>query len=120
MDMKLLLSENVFDNSSEMFPSGNFTDLLTDPLNVTDSAQTPHDMTKTQFMRYQRLLWNAQLYLTPVIIIVGLFGNIMSFLVFVMTSLLHLSSSVYLAALALADSGFLFQVFLNNKTSIFL
>ncbi len=67
-------------------------------------------MSDEQYMRYQRLLWDAHLYLTPVIIVVGLLGNVTSFLVFVTTTLRHLSSSVYLAALALADTAFLFQV----------
>ena len=67
-------------------------------------------MSQEDFYRYQRHLWNVQLYLTPIIIFVGLIGNITSFFVFVTTSLRHLSSSVYLAALALTDSGFLFQV----------
>ena len=78
--------------------------------NDTGVTVNSDGMSRGEFMRYQRHLWNAQLYFTPIIIFVGLIGNITSFFVFVTTSLRHLSSSVYLAALALADSGFLFQV----------
>ena len=112
MNVTLSLTENgdLDNNSLEMLQTGNITDLLTEPINGTNSAQMSDGMTEAHFLRNRRLLWNAQLYLTPIIIIIGLLGNIMSFLVFVSTSLRHLSSSIYLAALALVDSGFLFQV----------
>ena len=56
-------------------------------------------------------LWYAHMYVTPILIVIGLIGNIISFLVFVGTHLRQLSSTMYLAALALADSGFLVQLF---------
>ena len=52
-------------------------------------------------------------YVTPLIILVGVFGNVMSFLVFTLTHLRHQSSSVYLACLALVDIGFLLALFIS-------
>ena len=57
------------------------------------------------------IFWSMNLYLTPVIIVVGLSGNLLSLIVFIRTPLRHLSSSVYLAALCIADSAFLVQLF---------
>ena len=100
---------NLSSNSLEVLMVENVSGLI---LATNDTGVTVNSdgMSRGEFMRYQRHLWNAQLYFTPIIIFVGLIGNITSFFVFVTTSLRHLSSSVYLAALALADSGFLFQV----------
>ncbi len=61
------------------------------------------------------LIWkiaNAlDIYGVPVIIVLGILGNTASFLVFVLSHLKTLSSSVYLAALAVSDAGFLICVF---------
>ncbi|ELU17094.1 hypothetical protein CAPTEDRAFT_26883, partial [Capitella teleta] len=51
-------------------------------------------------------------YFVPVIIFIGFIGNTTSFVVFTSTHLRKLSSSVYLAALAVADNGFLLSVFI--------
>ena len=56
---------------------------------------------------FKQVLDFLNLYLTPVIILVGVVGNVMSFLVFTRTHLARLSSSVYLASLSIADTGFL-------------
>ena len=53
----------------------------------------------------------ANIYLTPVIIIVGVCGNILSFAVFTSTYVRLKSSSAYLALLATADAGFLICLF---------
>ena len=95
-------------NVTNGFLTGLFNNETMDNQTVSSTAQT--EMTLHEFQKYSRFLFHVNLYFTPVIIIVGLLGNITSFFVFVTTSLRHLSSSVYLAALALADSGFLFQV----------
>lgn len=47
------------------------------------------------------------IFVMPTIIFVGLIGNSLSFIVFTRTPLKAHSSSVYLAALAISDSGFL-------------
>ena len=68
------------------------------------------------------VLWFIQKYTIPVIIFVGSVGNIASFLVFVFTHLSRLSSSVYLAALAVADTGFLISLFITwlGYTKVFV
>lgn len=72
--------------------------------------------------RFAMFCWGLHKFLTPVIIVVGLVGNVTSFLVFVRTHVRRLSSSVYLAALAIADTGFLVQLFITwlNYIRIFL
>ena len=59
---------------------------------------------------FKLILNFLNLYVTPFIIAIGLTGNIISFLVFSMTHLKRLSSSIYLAALSVADSGFLLSL----------
>ena len=89
---------------------------LPPPFYVTDNvtsgpvAANLSDATVTTAL-FGRLLWNLHLYVTPVIIFVGLVGNVCSFVVFVFTHLRELSASVYLASLAVADTGFLLQLF---------
>ena len=53
---------------------------------------------------FKLILNFLNLYVTPFIIAIGLTGNIISFLVFSLTHLKRLSSSIYLAALSVADS----------------
>ena len=48
-----------------------------------------------------------QRYVVPIIIVTGLFGNTISFVVFMASPLKRISTSVYLAALAFSDTGFL-------------
>ena len=57
-------------------------------------------------------------YFVPCVIALGLIGNTLSFLVFVLTNLKRLSSSVYLAALSISDSGFLICVFFSWSNNI--
>ena len=56
------------------------------------------------------------LYLVPIISMVGLTGNLLSLIVFVCTYMRRLSSSIYLAALAVADTFFLLCLFLSWAT----
>ncbi|KAK2162568.1 hypothetical protein LSH36_96g04019 [Paralvinella palmiformis] len=60
--------------------------------------------------QFRKLMDTFNLYLTPVIIILGVVGNFLSFLVFSVSHLRRNSSSVYLAALALVDTGFLLSL----------
>ena len=57
------------------------------------------------------IVYNMDIYLIPIIITVGIVGNTISFLVFLLTPISALSSSVYLAALSVSDNGFLLCVF---------
>lgn len=58
-------------------------------------------------LRLRRIVDKLDLYLVPVIVAIGLLGNFLSFLVFAGTYLRRMSSSVYLAALAITDIVFL-------------
>ncbi len=66
----------------------------------------------------RRIAHNVDFYVVPCIIAAGLIGNSLSFLVFVFTKLRNLSSSVYLAALSISDSGFLLCVFFSWSNNV--
>lgn len=55
---------------------------------------------------------NAYLYYTPLLTVTGTIGNIVSVMVFFRTRLRKLSSSYYLSALCISDTGFLIVNFL--------
>lgn len=59
------------------------------------------------FADIRRIVEVLDFYLLPVIASVGSVGNLLSFLVFTATYLHRLSSSIYLAALAIVDTVFL-------------
>ena len=80
-----------------------------DVKDFTGNATTPKP--EMDYMTF--IVTNLDYYLVPVIISVGLLGNTLSFMVFVFTNLKTLSSSVYLAALSISDSGFLICVFFS-------
>ncbi|XP_018057811.1 PREDICTED: thyrotropin-releasing hormone receptor-like isoform X2 [Atta colombica] len=56
---------------------------------------------------------NIQYYYVPILVFLGLLGNCMSVFVFFGTKLRYSSSSIYLGALAISDSGFLMIVFMT-------
>ena len=68
--------------------------------------------------RFRHAIRMMDYYIVPLVVIVGLAGNSLSCVAFLMTSLKTLSSSVYLASLAVADSGFLLCVFFSWSTNI--
>ncbi|KAK3101385.1 hypothetical protein FSP39_003150 [Pinctada imbricata] len=92
-------------------------------LNVSDNMSYTLDLETTSAMmpRYiaqqstplQTFVMNANRYMLPVIIVTGFLGNTMSFMVFIFTSLKRISTSVYLAALAVSDTGFLLCVWVG-------
>ena len=59
---------------------------------------------------FVRIMDYLNIYVIPVIIIIGVLGNTLSFFVFVFTHLNRQSSSVYLAFLAAADNLFLISL----------
>lgn len=69
-------------------------------------------------LRLRRAVYLLDLYLLPVIIFLGMIGNILSFLVFCCTYLRRMSSSVYLAALSVSDFVFLFALFFTWITTL--
>lgn len=58
------------------------------------------------------------MYLIPVVVVVGVTGNIVSLCVFLTTYLRKRSWSIYLAALAISDTGFLCCVFVSWSNNI--
>ncbi|KAL1131072.1 hypothetical protein AAG570_012309 [Ranatra chinensis] len=60
-----------------------------------------------------QVLNGFQLYYVPVLVVLGTLGNCLSVLVFFATKLRKLSSSYYLSALAVSDTGFLLGLFLS-------
>lgn len=83
-----------------------------DVINCSSSGSYNH-LCDQNVIRFQRTIMILDQYLLPVIIITGLVGNLVSFLVFCCTYLRRLSSSVYLSALAVADFVFLVALFFN-------
>ena len=78
--------------------------------NVTSGEEEEEEDT---LYRIRYAIRNFEVYFVPVIIAVGLVGNVLSFLVFTYTYLRRLPSSIYMAALAIADTVFLFILFLS-------
>ena len=75
----------------------------------TDYYHTIYDEPST----FKKIIDSLNKYAIPIIVAVGTSGNVISFIVFLWTSLSNMSSSVYLAALAIADTGFLLSLFLG-------
>lgn len=59
----------------------------------------------------ENILLSVQLYYTPILVYFGSLGNCLSLIVFFGTKLCQYSSSIYLGALAISDTGFLISVF---------
>ena len=59
----------------------------------------------------ENILRSVQLYYTPILVYFGSLGNCLSVIVFFGTKLCQYSSSIYLGALAISDTGFLVSVF---------
>ena len=57
--------------------------------------------------RFRYAVNRMEVYWNPLVIFLGIVGNMTSFIVFVCSPLRRMSWAVYLAALALSDSGFL-------------
>ena len=62
---------------------------------------------------YTSITYYLNLVCIPLLVVIGVIGNGLSFVVFLCTHLRYQSSSIYLAFLNLADSGFLLNVFLS-------
>ena len=98
--------------------------IITDMTNIKEVLTTtlgPGDNSTpgiTQRDPFKEAVTFLNVYLTPVIVIVGFVTNSLAACVFLGTSLRHQSSSIYLAALAIVDTGFLMTVFTNWFTWI--
>lgn len=80
--------------------------------NLNNLSDTLRELQAKNVDPFKKILDFLNLYLTPLIIIVGIIGNTACFLVFSLTHLRRLSSSIYLCTLALADTGFLLTLFI--------
>ena len=94
--------------NSSWLPTNNATKTV----NCNDPEQACY---YAQLLRVVNLL---DLYLLPLISVIGCIGNVLSFVVFTTTYLRRLSSSVYLAALAVADTIFLLVLFCSSMTAV--
>ena len=65
------------------------------------------------YVNFAQFVHMMDLVAVPIIIGVGVVGNVLSFLVFTCTYLRHVSSSIYLAALAVVDSVYLCVLFFS-------
>ncbi|XP_034177217.2 thyrotropin-releasing hormone receptor [Osmia lignaria lignaria] len=72
-------------------------------------AHTQRDL--VEFNLTENVLRSVQLYYTPMLVYFGSLGNCLSVIVFFGTKLCQYSSSIYLGALAISDTGFLVSVF---------
>lgn len=77
------------------------------------SNSTTNEIEKPRAIRADQTLELFELYYTPCLVILGVLGNSLSVFVFFKTKLKKLSSSYYLAALALSDSFFLISLFFS-------
>ena len=87
--------------------SHNLSDILMSFLDDPGSA----NMGKTSLLR--SVIIYVDIYVIPLVAFVGLLGNMLSLVVFGCTFMRRLSSSVYLAALAAADLGYLLCVLVS-------
>jgi len=79
--------------------------LLMMSLGTNDSDRSP--LTSTGADTFKMAVDSMTLYVTPVIIVIGVVGNALSLAVFSLTYLQRLSSSLYLSMLSVADIVFL-------------
>jgi len=77
-------------------------------MNETTNATINHEF--ETFENFTRILYT---FGVPIICLFGIVGNILSFRVFVFRSFRNNSSSVYIAALSVSDTGFLLALFLS-------
>ncbi|KAK2157684.1 hypothetical protein NP493_1854g00012 [Ridgeia piscesae] len=85
-----------------------------DNCDVGYRVNTPARLTNDVYVVFFRhLLVNLELYLVPLIVLVGVIGNTLSFVVFVATHLKRNSCHIYLASLAIADNAFLLLVLIS-------
>lgn len=61
----------------------------------------------------ETIIFTVQFYYTPVLVLLGSFGNCLSVYIFFSTKMRRVSSSWYLSALAISDTFFLFSIFIT-------
>ena len=83
------------------------TNVNIEELNESSTAPPYGDQDYPQHGNYESVTNILQMYVVPIIILTGFIGNTISFMVFLISPLKRISTSVYLAALAFSDTGFL-------------
>lgn len=87
-------------------------------LNQSRENISQNGLLKDQMGIAMVIIQHVELYVMPLVAIVGLTGNLISFAVFVATYMRRLSSSLYLAALSMVDMVFLICVLLSWGVNI--
>jgi len=93
------------DFTAEMNTSA-FT-LLLKSLGVNDSERLRSHFSSSSDDTFKMVVDSLTLYITPLIVVIGVVGNALSLAVFSLTHLQRLSSSLYLSMLSVADIVFL-------------
>ncbi|KAJ8675540.1 hypothetical protein QAD02_011326 [Eretmocerus hayati] len=81
--------------------------------NTTVSIVGAIDDYKFSYGNVNRILGLLQKYYLPFLMVAGSLGNFLSMFVLLTTKMRRSSSSLYLAALAFSDTGFLARTFIN-------
>ena len=68
---------------------------------------------------FMTTMTTVQYYGDPIIFVVGMLGNLLTYLVFTRSRFRKVPSVPYLSGIAVADSGFLFTYFLNSLTYVY-
>ncbi len=101
--------------------------ILTTPFSILAASLVANDSTLTteywndnsKFTEnFACVIWFLDNYFSPLLIVMGVIGNSLSFAVFIYSHLRRISSSMYLAALSVADTGFLLCVALSWANNI--
>jgi len=81
--------------------------------NMSTSRPSSYCEDDSCYASFARFVHMMDLIVVPIIIVVGVVGNVVSCLVFTCTYLRRVSSSVYLAALAVVDTAYLCVLFFS-------
>ena len=90
----------------------NLNAMTTEGVNVSNNDSYP-DRGNLSDITLVAIVTKLSQHLVPAICCVGIFGNAMSFIILLCTYLRRTSASIYLAALSLADLGFLVAIMLS-------
>ena len=88
--------------------------------NITFNLTNPRRafLWSPHLIAFETVIRHLDYYFVPIVIIIGIVGNTLSFIVFVFTHLKRNSCHIYLASLALSDNLFLFCVFISWSEKI--
>lgn len=123
MSFEILSTTDAFASTSSSSSSSSLSSVIYDVTeniinNDKDELNLMTNTTNTEpptiaYEYSKRVAMYLAIYFIPVITVVGSIGNILSVMVFLRTKLKKLSSSYYLAFLAIFDTGFLWCYFIE-------